>query len=323
MAVLSLWAWAITGILDSTEKLQMMTHDQTAWSSTVLVGTHHKTGTLLLAKIFRLFAREMGIPRLRGNLSACNTAFALRLPAVCFDQHVDAHSLQAWVSPTTYFIHSVREPLEMCVSAYQYHNKGTEPWLTRPLRDLNGTLQQYYGRITIEDGVRFECKRLVSEMVESALVFNATRDNANVHTMRAEDTALNFNASMASMFAFIGAGPRTDRLMTLIAHFDLSKNAPADASHVSSTDEKGSLRHAVLEDDLLRQTLHSLGLLLRYTDGQLPSARSLCDQLQAVCATTNVSFFTWCVRGQIQQGDILSLPRCGEMLAEQHLLRGS
>ena len=37
-----------------------------AWNASILVGTHHKTGTVLLAKVFRLAAKLMGVPRSKG-----------------------------------------------------------------------------------------------------------------------------------------------------------------------------------------------------------------------------------------------------------------
>ena len=42
--------------------------------SPILVGTHHKTGTLLLAKVFRVASRLMGVPRYKANANrtACD-----------------------------------------------------------------------------------------------------------------------------------------------------------------------------------------------------------------------------------------------------------
>ena len=34
-----------------------------AWNASILVGTHHKTGTVVLAKVFRVAARIIGVPR--------------------------------------------------------------------------------------------------------------------------------------------------------------------------------------------------------------------------------------------------------------------
>ena len=131
-----------------------------AWNASILVGTHHKTGTVVLAKVFRVAARIIGVPRHKGNRSACAALFAARAPGVCIEEHVSAASLRAWLTPRTPFIHAVRDPLEMCVSAYQYHLHATEPWVLAPLRDLGGkSLQQHYRALPAAEGVRFECRR--------------------------------------------------------------------------------------------------------------------------------------------------------------------
>ena len=131
-----------------------------AWNASILVGTHHKTGTVVLAKVFRVAARIIGVPRIQGQpLGVCG-ALRPRAPGVCIEEHVSAASLRAWLTPRTPFIHAVRDPLEMCVSAYQYHLHATEPWVLAPLRDLGGkSLQQHYRALPAAEGVRFECRR--------------------------------------------------------------------------------------------------------------------------------------------------------------------
>ena len=47
-----------------------------AWNSSILVGTHHKTGTVLLAKVFRLAAKLMGVPRSKANKTSTGAACA-------------------------------------------------------------------------------------------------------------------------------------------------------------------------------------------------------------------------------------------------------
>ena len=76
-----------------------------AWNASILVGTHHKTGTVVLAKVFRVAARIIGVPRHKGNRSACAALFAVRAPGVCIEEHVSAASLRAWLTPRTPFIH--------------------------------------------------------------------------------------------------------------------------------------------------------------------------------------------------------------------------
>ena len=144
-----------------------------AWNATILVGTHHKTGTVLLAKVFRLAAKRFAVPRHKNNHTACADLFATHERGICIDEHVNANSMREWLRPQQPFIHAVRHPLEMCISAYLYHKQGAEPWLLKPLPDLGGlNLMQHYQALPAAEGVRFECRRMVSELVESAVLYN-------------------------------------------------------------------------------------------------------------------------------------------------------
>ena len=144
-----------------------------AWNATILIGTHHKTGTVLLAKVFRIAAKAMGVPRHKNNYTACAKLFEKRSPGICIDEHVNANSMRIWLTPQLPFVHVVRHPLEMCVSAYLYHLQGAEPWLLKPIPDLGGlTLQKHYQALGPREGVRFECRRMMSELVETAVLYN-------------------------------------------------------------------------------------------------------------------------------------------------------
>ena len=147
-----------------------------AWNSTILVGTHHKSGTVLLAKVFRIAAKVFEVPRHKNNYTACARLFETHARGICIDEHVNANSMREWLRPQQPFIHAVRHPLEMCVSAYIYHKQGAEPWLLKPLQDLGGvSLVQHYKTVDPTEGVRFECLRMTLELVESALVYNRDR----------------------------------------------------------------------------------------------------------------------------------------------------
>jgi hypothetical protein len=147
-----------------------------AWNSTILLGTHHKSGTVLLAKVFRIAAKVFEVPRHKNNYTACARLFETHARGICIDEHVNANSMREWLRPQQPFIHAVRHPLEMCVSAYIYHKQGAEPWLLKPLQDFGGvSLMQHYKTVDPTEGVRFECRRMVTELVESAILYNRTQ----------------------------------------------------------------------------------------------------------------------------------------------------
>ena len=301
----------------------------TSWSSTILVGTHHKTGTVLLSKLFRLASKFMGVPRLREvqvtNRTQCAHYFHEKQPAVCLVEHMSARDLHAWAwKPNVPFIHAVRDPLEMCVSAYQYHLLGAEPWLNQPLRDLNGSsLQQYYNAIGPKQAVAFECKRMMFELVETTLIYNATKTRPRTLTVRLEDFGASFDDTVRGMFQFLGTSPsHTDQLVNASAAYDLKRTPALDARHVSSTVDKSTLRNMVMSDPLVGQLMTDLRVTLGYAGSSRasPNGDQLCELLLNICSSTHVGFMHWCSYGRIHPGRLPSLRDCGDA---SHSLRMS
>jgi len=107
----------------------------------VLGGSHHKTGTVLLMKVLLTFSAAVGLPFHKPQWSGC-LALQRREPGVCFDEHasfgrlyrtlLDPSSAGALVRAR--LVHVVREPLEVCVSSYQYHLHSTEAPPPKPLK---------------------------------------------------------------------------------------------------------------------------------------------------------------------------------------------
>ena len=111
-------------------------------------------------------------------------------------------------------IHVVREPLETCVSAYAYHLNSSEVWLQAPRpsdaliksgpdagKSWESVLASYglaglgwqevLRRSDVHQGLRFECRRSIDDQItQQAEVYNATRADARVLTLRMEETEL-------------------------------------------------------------------------------------------------------------------------------------
>lgn len=314
-----------------------------AWNSTILLGTHHKSGTVLLAKVFRIAAKVFAVPRHKNNYTACARLFKTRARGICIDEHVNANSMREWLQPQQPFIHAVRHPLEMCVSAYIYHKQGAEPWLLKPLQDFGGvSLVQHYKSVDPAEGVRFECRRMVTELVESAILYNraqppstapsvpaaicpvmdslvnlrvvasGTHRRRNVLSIRFEEFDSDFDDAFSRIFSFLDSGAAIPSLLKEAAQYDLKRAQPGDEKHVSASEDKAPLRAFILGDVLLHSLLDSLSTLLGYTPGRMVGSNELCDQLRALCATTNVRFLQWCLSGRVALGQIASLPECGE-----------
>lgn len=284
-----------------------------AWNSTILLGTHHKSGTVLLAKVFRIAAKVFEVPRHKNNYTACARLFETHARGICIDEHVNANSMREWLRPQQPFIHAVRHPLEMCVSAYIYHKQGAEPWLLKPLQDFGGvSLMQHYKTVDPTEGVRFECRRMVTELVESAILYNRTHRRRNVLSIRFEEFDSDFDDAFSRIFSFLDSGAAIPSLLKEAAQYDLKRAQPGDEKHVSASEDKAPLRAFILGDALLRDLLDSLSTLLGYTPGRLVGPNELCDQLRSLCATTNVKFLQWCLSGRVALGQIASLPECGD-----------
>ena len=160
---------------------------------------------------------------------------------------------------------------------------------------------------------------MVWEVLEAALTYNATRWRPNVLTLRFEEIPRGFDGAMGRLFDFLDSGPQRPRLLKAAAQFDLARNAPGDAAHVSSDGEKAPLRAHLAADALLTPLLRSARALLGYADDgaerappprQRPSAELLCAQAKALCRTTDVRFFQWCTAGRVRRGQIPSMPEC-------------
>ena len=317
----SIGADAIRRAFVPGSKHQATESTHTSWLAPVLIGTHHKTGTVLLSKVFRSACKYMGVPRVREaqttNRTQCGPYFKSQLPTVCIVEHINAHDVRAWAqSRLVPFIHTVREPLEMCISSYQYLLTGAEPWMTQPLRDLNGsTLQQHYTAIGPVLSVPFECTRMMLELVETALIYNSTRSRARTATIRFEEFSTDYDGTMRSMFNFLGTQTRyTEYLVNISSAHDLARHPSPDPRHVSANFDKERLRQIVMRDPLMSKLFTGLRSILGYGSiaGPEPLRSELCELMQKICARTHVGFMHWCTYGRVHLGRLPSLTECGD-----------
>ena len=58
----------------------------------------------------------------------------------------------------------LHEPLEVCVSSYQYHLRSTEAWLRMPRKELHGkSWQAALKAASTRDGLLLECRRSIRD----------------------------------------------------------------------------------------------------------------------------------------------------------------
>ncbi len=101
----------------------------------ILVGTHHKTGTLWMQGIFRNICRQFHLTYFQGEQE--------NLPDH-FDVFMQNHSKFDFNSlPRNYRgIHIIRDPRDRIVSGAFYHQKSKEEWLHRPFERFDGMTYQ-------------------------------------------------------------------------------------------------------------------------------------------------------------------------------------
>lgn len=110
----------------------------------ILVGTHHKTGTVWMANVFRRFCRMHDVAFV--DISTCAPAAAaaaiLRQHEHCvvFSHHSEFpdYRLPALSGRRARGIHLVRDPRDLLISAARYHCDADEPQLLVPRPEFGG-----------------------------------------------------------------------------------------------------------------------------------------------------------------------------------------
>jgi hypothetical protein len=153
----------------------------------VLVGTHHKTGTVWMASVFREISKRLAVPYLDlNNVGVPWRDTAKRRDVVrdfisqahgrviVFEAHSHFPDLSA-VNPQykAHFrgLHMIRDPRDVAISAASYHATASEPWLRVPQAKFGGLSYQEKNRSfpTVEEKILFELdnanRRIVRQMV--------------------------------------------------------------------------------------------------------------------------------------------------------------
>jgi len=101
----------------------------------ILVGTHHKTGTVWMRKVFKCICGRLNLTFFSGEQN--------NLP-LDFDVFLQNHSRfhPENISEPVRGVHVIRDPRDRIVSGMYYHQKSEEKWLHQPMKELNGSTYQ-------------------------------------------------------------------------------------------------------------------------------------------------------------------------------------
>lgn len=282
----------------------------------LMVGTHHKTGTVLMEMLLLELAKLVdsdGIHKPRWSdckgkaadskpppppraSNAASEYGPLRHRALCVDEHVRALPPEPWSGAP--FVHVVRDPLEVCISSYQYALRANESWLRVPNPSLGGlSYQAFYRQSPVHLGLGTECRRCFKELRQTAQLYEASAHQPTTLTIRFEDLERRFEPTVRRLFTFAGAAgngeprakARFEALVTAALKHDVSRRgSPAAAAkevahpirtrtqalHVSNSSEKGALRALLLDPSLgVSAELRRLRLKLGYA----PAAGNTAD----------------------------------------------
>jgi len=97
--------------------------------SRILVGTHHKTGTVLMKNIFEKISESLGIKMLdcSGTSASIDDNWD-----IIYDHHSTFNGVI--LNDNLKGIHMIRDPRMIIVSSAFYHMKSSEAWLHQPIK---------------------------------------------------------------------------------------------------------------------------------------------------------------------------------------------
>ncbi|KAL1508376.1 hypothetical protein AB1Y20_004486 [Prymnesium parvum] len=275
---------------------------------TLAVGTHHKTGTVLIEQVPRPHllpspsrCAYLHVPRrwplrapsqlmleltklssssmlIKPKWSACGApreqraqapkpngswspptdlfprpAAELRVPRICVDEHA-REPLPAPLARQP-LVHVIRDPLEVCVSSYQYALRSKEAWLHKPMASLGGkSWQAHYKSSNVREGLVLECRRCMKELRQMEALFVGSGRRPSTLTLRFEELETDFDETILRLLIFAGLVPdgaspiqlvRQDSLLRQLSKHDLGRRAPGqglhahEAAHEPAPEERG------------------------------------------------------------------------------------
>lgn len=172
-------------------------------SNKILIGTHHKTGTLWFHKIFQGICRKFVLSYHTGNQA--------RLPDD-FDVFMQDHSkfdLQELKEPYR-GVHIIRDPRDRIVSGAFYHQRSKERWLHTKKGKYGGMSyqQKLCSLSSLEDKIAFEMNNAACKTIGEMRCWDYK--NSNFIEVKYEELILDLDLmQFHRIFSFLGFDGRS------------------------------------------------------------------------------------------------------------------
>ena len=218
-----------------------------------VVGTHHKTGTVLMYKVFRDVSLAFGFDFFGGRQEDLP-----RGTEVWFEDHsrIEPEALDRSVLG----VHVVRHPYELCASAYRYHLVCREEWCLRPgysdpeisdrpeFRSLFGSgrsYQEILRSLPPSEGLAFEICRSRSNIRDMA---DWDYSDPRFLECRLEDFSEDFDRSIRRVFEHLELLDQGEaEILRIAAAHDLSRWSAQERKKAAHVTNK-SQRHRTFDD---------------------------------------------------------------------------
>lgn len=195
----------------------------------ILVGTHHKTGTVWMGQIFRKICWEFGLEYFSGRQEDLPPGFD-----VFFQDHsgFDLTRIQGEYRG----LHVIRDPRDVIVSGCFYHQRAAEKWLHVRREEFGGF--SYQERLnsfpSLDEQLIFEMQH--SRTIRDMLAWSYS--NPNIFEARYEDLILDRNLmQFHRIFDFLGfPGEMIPQALKIAYESSLFSGKVRTSSHVRSGD---------------------------------------------------------------------------------------